>query len=493
MTAVSDQCIDTPPSKTAAPRPARRHLSAGVPLVVLTAAFIAARPLSDPDVWWHLRAGELILDQGLVSTDPWSFMSANPWQLHEWLSEVAMYCAYTVAGYAGVVALISCTVGVFAGVLAASCRRVSEPIIACTTALLAVVATIPGMAARPQVVSWLLLALAAPYMRACVLERRLPWWLLPLTWAWANLHGLWLTALVLYAALSIGLALEEGLRGWRTTARFAGVGLLALLVAAATPAGPALLLAPFRVREYAQFVAEWDPPNIASLPTALALTLAFCVVLGWARGGSPVPATTIAFVTAAAGMGLLYTRTVPVLAIAVAPLAAQALQGFSGPRRSEFRLDARLALATAVVALIAIPVMQVPLSQATAPRPDGPLTGTTTAAVLTTTQVVQDLPGRARLFNQYELGGWLLWAARDTSPSIDGRAEIYEVEHVRGYVDAVSMRPGWREYVEGMDADAAVLLRDAPLAAGLELIGWEVHHEQDGLVVLVPPTASLEE
>ncbi|MDP9443893.1 MAG: hypothetical protein M3P83_05905 [Actinomycetota bacterium] len=489
MTAVSEQRVETSPSGAALPAQHGRGLDAGVPLVVLAAAFVAAQPLSDPDVWWHLRTGELILEEGLVSADPWSFMSAKHWQLHEWLSEVLMYAAYAAAGYAGVVGLVSVTVACFAGVLTVSCRRVSRPIIACTTALMAVAATIPGMGARPQVVSWLLLAVAAPYMRSCVRRRRLPWWLLPLVWLWANLHGLWLTALALYAALVIGLALEEGLRGWRTTAGFSGVGLLAVLAAAATPAGPALLMAPFRVREYAQFVSEWDPPSIASVPTALAVALAFFVVVGWARAASPVPASTIAFVAAAVGMGLLYGRTVPVLAIAVAPLAAQALQGLRGPRQPEFRMDVRLALASAVVAVVAVPALAPALSRASAPRPDGPLT-TTAPAVLAATDAVQQLPGRARVLNQYELGGWLLWAARDTSPAIDGRAEIYEVEHVRGYVDAVGMRPGWRDFVEDLDADAAMLLRDAPLAAGLELIGWELHYEQEGLVVLVPPTTS---
>jgi hypothetical protein len=277
------------------------------------------------------------------------------------------------------------------------------------------------------------------------------------------------------------------LRGWRTTARFAGFGILAVSTVAATPVGPVLLLSPFRVREYAQFVSEWNPPSIASIPTACALLLVLIVVLGWARGGAPVPATTLSFVVAATGMGLLYMRTVPVMAIAVAPLAATALQSFSGPRRSYLKPSARLAFLSSAVALLAIPMAGSALASAAAPHPTGGLPGTTAAGVLSATHAVEALPGRVRLFNQYELGGWLLWAARDTSPVVDGRADVYSVEHFRGYMDALKMKPGWREFVEDADVDAAFLAEAAPLAAGLQLIGWTVHHEQGGLVVLLPP------
>lgn len=487
VTVVSEHRNQVEPSYVPSGLSRSRHGDAGIVLLVLAAAFVAARPLSDPDVWWHLRTGELILEEGLVTADPWSFMSSQPWRLHEWLSEVVMYSTFDLTGYSGVVALVSVTIACFTGVLAVSCRRVSEPVVAYTTALLGCVATVPGMGARPQLASWVLLAVAAPYMRSCVEHRRLPWWLLPLTWLWANLHGLWLTALALLAALILGLAVEEGLRGWRTTARFCGFLVAAVSVAAATPVGPRLLLAPFHVRDYAQFVSEWDPPRITNIPTACALLLLLVVVLGWARGRSPVPMTTIGFVVAAAGMGLLYSRTVPVLAIAVAPLAAATLQAFSGPRRSQLQINTRAALVSLGAAVLASAAMTAAAPKAGAPQPGGSLSHTTTGGVRAATEAVQQLPGRARVLNQYELGGWLLWAARDTSPAIDGRADVYSVEHVRAYVEALHMKPGWREFVEAVDADAALLHEDAPLAAGLKLIDWTVHHEQDGLLVLLPP------
>jgi hypothetical protein len=50
-------------------------------------------PLGDPDVWWHLRTGELFVEDGFTNSDPWSRTSTEPWHLHELLSEVVMYLA----------------------------------------------------------------------------------------------------------------------------------------------------------------------------------------------------------------------------------------------------------------------------------------------------------------------------------------------------------------------------------------------------------------
>jgi len=67
---------------------------------------MAARNVTDPDVWWHLRTGQLIVQQHAVfHTDPYSFTKfGQPWVDHEWLSQVLMYSLYRVAGWGGLIA-----------------------------------------------------------------------------------------------------------------------------------------------------------------------------------------------------------------------------------------------------------------------------------------------------------------------------------------------------------------------------------------------------
>src|SRR5438046_1282035 len=94
-----------------APAQARARPTSSSPLDVLLVvlalgfAMLGLRPLQDPDIWWHLRTGELIVHHGFTTRDPWSFASTNPWILHEWGSQALLYLSYTWAGYRGVIVL----------------------------------------------------------------------------------------------------------------------------------------------------------------------------------------------------------------------------------------------------------------------------------------------------------------------------------------------------------------------------------------------------
>ncbi len=74
-----------------------------VAILALGLFTMAARGITDPDVWWHLRTGQLILqNHSLFHTDPYSFTRfGQPWINHEWLSEVLLFGLYRFAGFGG--------------------------------------------------------------------------------------------------------------------------------------------------------------------------------------------------------------------------------------------------------------------------------------------------------------------------------------------------------------------------------------------------------
>src|SRR6202142_1181591 len=71
---------------------------AGIVLLGLLA--MTARNATDPDLWWHLRTGQWIVETGHVPhTDPFSFTRiGSPWISHEWLSEIVLYELWSHAG-----------------------------------------------------------------------------------------------------------------------------------------------------------------------------------------------------------------------------------------------------------------------------------------------------------------------------------------------------------------------------------------------------------
>src|SRR4051794_22116751 len=74
-------------------------------LAVVATVRPVGEPIYDPDVWWHLRVGQWVVENGSVTTtDPFSLPGqTKTWVAYSWLYEVLLYGLYSAAGLAGVV------------------------------------------------------------------------------------------------------------------------------------------------------------------------------------------------------------------------------------------------------------------------------------------------------------------------------------------------------------------------------------------------------
>src|ERR1017187_9395728 len=79
--------------------------------VLVIMALPVTRTIQDPDFWWHLRAGQLIIQHGgLLGNDPFTYTVANHhWTMHEWLNEVVFAIEFAVGGL-GLIVLVLCAV-----------------------------------------------------------------------------------------------------------------------------------------------------------------------------------------------------------------------------------------------------------------------------------------------------------------------------------------------------------------------------------------------
>lgn len=75
-------------------------------LVYLMLASPAMKPISDPDIWWHLRTGQWILEHGQLPThDPFASSSAGKtWVPYSWLFDVLIYNLYLHWSLSGLLA-----------------------------------------------------------------------------------------------------------------------------------------------------------------------------------------------------------------------------------------------------------------------------------------------------------------------------------------------------------------------------------------------------
>lgn len=402
-------------------------------LVVFLAVLRVVQPVRDPDTFWHLAAGDHLRGTwSFNGPDPFSTMSTQPWRLHEWLPELLMSVTQQVLGLPGVSWLLPLGVAAIALCLWLVLRREAPLLVTTVVLALAVVAMSGSLSLRPQLVSFVGVAVTTGAWLATRRDGRPRWWLVPLTWVWACSHGMWFVGVVVGLVAVVGLFLDGVARG-RAALRLALVPLASLVAAAVTPVGPELLLAPFAVREYAQFVTEWRSPALTDLPFVAFLACAALTLVVWSRERRRTPWTEILLVGLATAFALLYVRTIAVGAAIVAPLAALTIARVARLHREPLaRREVALTLGLAAAAL-AVAGLLAPSRGAQPGYGPNDLD-----------RQIAALPAGTVLCNDYDSGGWLIWKHPNVRPTIDGRAEVYAVSYVDAYMSFQSAAPGWQ-------------------------------------------------
>jgi hypothetical protein len=141
--------------------------------------------LLDPDFGWHLKLGELIVKQGFPKTDPFSYsMPSYPFVDYEWGSNVLIYLGYITIGRIGLAAIYA-LMAVGALWLAAGKKNTYSLI----PVLFGAAVMLGTVGVRPQVISWLFLAIVVRLVSEEIVWRRWRWTFPLLMTLWVNFHG----------------------------------------------------------------------------------------------------------------------------------------------------------------------------------------------------------------------------------------------------------------------------------------------------------------
>ncbi|MFI4973884.1 MAG: hypothetical protein ACHP84_05015 [Caulobacterales bacterium] len=410
---------------------------AGIAAVVLLAmASFLPRVFIDGDTNWHVAAGRWILDHGQVpKTDPFSYTFAGkPWLAHEWLSEVFMTLAWRAAGWSGVVLLIGAAAGLAYALIAAELRLWLGPLGQAIGLALSVTLLEPFLFARPHVMALPMLVIWTRGLLAARRRDRAPHWrLLPLMVLWANLHASFIFGVGLIGPFALE-ALAQSQNKPRALVGWGLFGVVALLLALATPHGVQGLIFPFQVLGMKTLpdILEWRSANfqqVGELETVLLITL----FLGLWRGVR-VPLFRLLLLIALVHMVLQHIRQQSVLAVLAPLLLAEPFGRAVSPARKGTRepgrADRRLAAATAAVAAVVflgvagyrllLPVV----------RQDNENVPVTALA-----HVPADIRAQP-VFNEYAFGGYLIFSG--VRPYVDGRADMYGDDFVKRYLEILS-------------------------------------------------------
>ena len=419
------------------------------------------------DLWWHLASGRWIWEtRSLNFKDPWSFTHhGQPWQSHEWFSDVIFHAWSSLLGMATLVwwkwlVLVGAFMTIF-GVL----RKISGSSLAAYVAsLIAIAVGAPFFDVRPQLYSVLGFAIL---LRLALVPSR--WrWLLPIGFFfWVNLHGGFFFGLL---ALTMILAVAR-LMG-QTSRNSLPIWLGCLAACLANPSGPDAFTFPlhYAINPNSPYlrIGEWKPPwEAGGIRSALyfptiglfALSVAATFLTGLQRKHPRLTFTGLALALLTLAMSLKSRRFIPlfgiaqslVLAPALAALTSHVGQFLAGrfPRLHR-PFPWRLALPVAALGLGAWMLAPYPLSS----RAFLYLTSQDSFPVEALNVVLANkLDGKVFVF--YEWGGYVDLRTNGTlQVFIDGRADtVFSDPTYRRYTRVLSMAPGWEKIVEDSGAD----------------------------------------
>lgn len=451
---------------------------------------MASRVSVDPDMWWHLRLGEYILETGQpVYADPFSHSHAGiVHRNHSWLAQVLMFGLWRLADHLGLTLFVStlATCGMVLLFRAGRGSIYAQGIVLVFGAACAAAFWSP----RPQMFSFVFSAFLAYLLFDLKHNGRDRLWLLPPAFLiWGNCHGGYVIGFILLGTFAVG----EIANGWfglgaprvqrRKIGKLGLISLLSLLLLPSNPLGLDIFAVPFGtigISGLRHYVQEWQSPDFSQSYIWGLLVLLLMLAGAMSASRRRLDATEFLFVGGALCMALFSGRNLSLFAIAATPVITRHVndaisrKGWAIRRRaheSAFRVVLNLLLIVLIIAGVALHVAYVS-SDETLERALALNFPVSAARFLSASNL------EGNLFNSYNWGGYLIYAAPRHPVFIDGRTDLYS-----GFLDEYAAALGastWRDVFAKWDIGLVLIESASVLALQLDAaIDWRRAYSDD--------------
>lgn len=459
---------------------------------------MAARGVTDPDVWWHLRSGQLIFQtHHIPHTDPYSFTkNGQPWIDHEWLSQILLYGTYKLTGWGGLIAEFAVIIMAAFGMV--YLRSPGRPYIAGAMTAWGAVASIPSWGVRPQMLTLLLASVFLLILDRSYRRPKLLWWTAPLMLLWINLHAgyaLGIALLALYLAGSV-LDLVFGQGDWPDPAKWFRQALLVTVVCIAVvpinPCGTRLYSYPFetlRSPAMLSMIAEWGSPNFHQGRNLAVLLMILAILTLAAISPRRLRPREFLLLSVTLYAGLRSVRHLPIFVLVAVPIISGMIHEWLQETAGKEILAGRAALTRAKMAVntlllagmigfAGVRVHYVIAHQNQAEAREFPAAAAS---------FIAEARPPAPLLEHYNWGGYFIWKLYPDYPVfIDGRADVYGDAFLDGFAATYYVRGNsWQTPLEKWNIRTVALPPDSPLVTALQSIaGWKTIFTDREAVVL---------
>ena len=238
-------------------------------LLGLLVFILLTRTPQDADMWWHLRAGQVMWQsKTILLHDVFSYTRAGqPWVNAFWISEIIFYLLFRSGGFFSLTLLVALSGAATFYLLFRSMQ--GNKFIDAFTIILAALTAAPIWSPRPQIFSFLILGFLDGWLNRLQENRKGSLWILiPVFAVWANIHGGWIWGFLLLVAYVVGTALNNLGRenrsassNWRLPIQLLVWSLAAGLAVGLNPNGISIWRLPFDTASVSMQIQEWASPD----------------------------------------------------------------------------------------------------------------------------------------------------------------------------------------------------------------------------------------
>lgn len=450
----------------------------------------------DPDMWWHLKMGEIIWKTHTIPLhDIFSYTTGHQALIpQEWLSELFIYAAYHWGGYSGLMlwlCIFSCAL-VLAGYVLCSIYSGNLKVAFVGAMIVWLFATV-GFAIRPHLIGYLLLIVELLLIHLG--RARHPRWFLglPILFAlWINCHASFILGLIL-----AGLFLFTSFFNFRLGSLVAQPWPLRsrkLLALALLLSLPALFLNPIGIRQILypfdtllhqplnlSSVAEWAPLDMTDARGIALLAVLLCCFLLAVTRQADIYFDELLLLALGTYLAVSHMRMLAVFGILAAPILSRQLSNsWEGYNVEEDRIwpNALVLGAITLAVYLSFPSQRNLQSQVEDQSP------------VKAVEFLHAHPLSGPMLNDYQSGGYLIWAAPEHPVFIDGRADIYEWSGLLGEFGSwATLSSDPNLLLQKYKIAFCLLDRQAPIARVLPLLPqWKTVYGDEHTVIFARNT-----
>jgi hypothetical protein len=468
-------------------------------LVPVLVFIILTRAPQDADMWWHLRAGQdMWQSKSILLTDIFSYTrTGQPWANAFWISEIAFYLLYKTGGYLSLTVLVALT---GAATFYFLFRRMEgNKFVNAFIILLATVTAAPIWSPRPQIFSFLILALLDGWLLKQIQKSNKSslWILIPVFAFWANIHGGWIWGFLLLAAYVVGIALDNLSKenrfapsNWKFLLYLILWCLAAGLAIGLNPNGIAIWRLPITTANVSMQIQEWASPDFHQMEFQPLLWMLFLLLITAVLSKPKTNWTSLLKIIGFAYLTFVSERNIAVFAIIAAPTLAEwtnnAIENIKADlfihsdkevaplfsERINLILNTTLLMVIVLTALSRAYLVSTP-TEVNKNVPVGAV------------QWLKENQASGHLFNSYNWGGYLAWSLPQFPIFIDGRADLYGNELINDWWNVVDGTPQGFAILDQWKVQTILLEPSWPIIKLLPSAGWREVYQDNMAVIFV--------